>query len=440
VASVSSLWMPGQRGDFQVSCGVAIFFVLISGCLLTSSCSSKEKETTPTATVQVATAERKEIQHKIQTDAVLYPLSQSAMAPKINAPVAKYYVNRGSHVRAGQLLAVLENRDLLAAATENKGTYDQAQAAYEAATQATVPEQLEKAQSDLNAAKQALDTQQALYDNRLALYKQGAIAQKDVNDTAATLAQARATYGQAKRHLEAIQRVTNLTVVKSAAAQLESAKGKYEGAQAQVGLSELRSPITGVVTDRPLYPGEMPASGGPIITVMDISQVIAKAHISLQEAESIRVGDPATIKAAGIAEDVAGKVTVVSPALDPNATTVEVWVQVPNRSEQLKPGTSARVTIVARTVKDAVVIPASALLTAPDGRASVMVAHNDKPEQTPVKVGIRDGDNIQITDGLNGGEQVVTAGAFELSQEDPKVLKNTKLQIISPKEEEGGKE
>lgn len=223
--------------------------------------------------------------------------------------------------------------------------------------------------------------------------------------------------------------------VKAAAAQLESAKGKYQGAQAQLSYSELHSPIDGVVTDRPLYPGEMPAAGSAIVTVMDLSQVIARSHISQEAAASLRVGNAATISAPGMSDEVPGKVTVVSPALDPTSTTVEVWVQAANPGERLKAGTSVRVTIVAQTVNDAVVVPSAALLTDTDGSTSVIIANGDKPEQRPVKTGIRDGDKLQITDGLSGGEKVVTVGAFEISREDPDVLKKTTIQVQAPKAE-----
>ena len=105
--------------------------------------------------------------------------------------------------------------------------------------------------------------------------------------------------------------------LKSAAGQLESAKGKYLGAAAQLSYSEIRSPIDGVVTDRPLYPGEMAAAGTPLLTVMDISQVIARAHIPQPEAALLKVGDKATITVPGEDNPVEGKITVVSPALDP---------------------------------------------------------------------------------------------------------------------------
>ena len=100
------------------------------------------------------------------------------------------------------------------------------------------------------------------------------------------------------------------------------------------------------------------------------------------------------------------KLVLVSPALDPNSTTVEIWVQCKNPKEVLRPGTSAQITMVARTVNDALAIPAASLLTAQDGTTSVMVAGSDgKAHQQTVKAGFRDGDNVQILEGLQVGRK-----------------------------------
>ncbi len=418
-------------------------FVTIGVVAWLCSCSGKTgQESEPLVSVQAVPAQRAEIQQKVTSGAVLFPVQQASIVPKVSAPVLKSYVNRGERVRAGQLLAVLENRDLAAAVAENKGAYEQAAANYQSTMASNLPEQIQKAELDLKNAKAALQAAQQLYDGSKKLYEQGALAKTQLNQAEVGLTQSQTQLQTAELQLERLQSVGRKAQSQAAEGQLAAAKGRYESAEAQLAYSEVRSPISGVVTDRPLYPGEMASMGTPLITVMDTSQVIARAHISQQEAQSLRVGNPATITAPGVDRDVAGKVTVVSPALDPNSTTVEVWVQAANRDGQLKPGTSIRVTIIAERVKDAVVIPAAAVLTAQDGSTSVMIAQGDKPEQRSVKTGIRDGDNIQITEGLKAGEQVVTAGAFELSQEDPDVLKRTKLQIGSPKspQEGGGKE
>jgi RND family efflux transporter MFP subunit len=246
-----------------------------------------------------------------------------------------------------------------------------------------------------------------------------------------SLTQARNQYDLAERHLKALNAGVAQQAVKGAEGQLSSAKGKYLGAQAQLSYSEIRSPIDGVVTDRPLYPGEMPAAGVPLITVMDTSQVIAKAHISQAEAASLKVGDEASITAPGQEEPIPGKVTLVSPALDPNSTTVEVWVQAQNPHSSLRPGSSVQLAIESQTVPDALVVPTSALLTGQDGATTVMVIGPDKrAHQQAVKVGLKQADKAQILEGVKEGDQVVATGAYGLPD-------NTKVNAEAVKEAEG---
>jgi HlyD family secretion protein len=390
-------------------------FAVVAGMAL-SGCSSQEApDDTPTATVQVGAAETEPIQRVISADAILYPKDQAAISPKVNAPVAKFYVNRGSKVRAGQLLAELENKDLAGAVTENQGGYQQAEANYQTISQ-TTGQDLKLAQDQLRAA-------QTFYDARNSLFKQGAASAKDVEDARIALVQAQNQYALAEKQYQ----------LKSAEAQLIAAKGKTASAEAQLSYTRIVSPISGVVTDRPLYAGEMAAAGAPLLTVMDLSQVVARAHIPQSDAVLLKSGDAATVALPG-QKAVSGKVTLVSPALDPGSTTVEVWVQAPNPGETMRPGASVRVSMVAQTVPEAVVIPAEALLTATDGTTSVMVLGSDnKAHQQKVTTGIRNGDDVQVTEGLKGGERLVTVGAFELANEDPDVLAKTKVQVQAPK-------
>ena len=132
------------------------------------------------------------------------------------------------------------------------------------------------------------------------------------------MVQARAQTELADQHLASLRAVGQQATVKSAAGQLASAQGKYQGAAAQLSYTEIRSPIDGVVTDRPSYQGETPAQGTPILTIMDVSSVIARAHIPQDQAALLKAGDPATISTAEGNESPA-KVTLVSPALDPGA-------------------------------------------------------------------------------------------------------------------------
>ena len=398
--------------------------------LLLSGCSSAPAEKEPVVPVQAASVEKITIHQTSTAEAVLFPLQQSAIVPKISAPVKEFYVTRGVHVHRGQLLATLENKDLAAAAQDNKGAYDQAQATYQTTTAADLPQTIQKTQLDVKAAKALLDAQQKVYDSRQELFKQGAMPRKDLDQSSVDLTSARNQYEIAQNHLQSLMAVGEKQTLKSAAGQLESAKGKYAGAEAQLSYSEIRSPIDGVVADRPLYPGEMATAGTPLLTVMDVSQVIARAHIPQQDAALLKIGDKATITAPGLDQPVEGKVTVISPALDPNSTTVEVWIQAKNLKEVLRPGSSVQVSMLVKTIPDALVIPASSLLTAQDGTTSVMLISSDgRAHDKKVKVGVKQGDQIQIVEGLQEGDKVVSEGAYGLPD-------NSKIEIQQPGQSE----
>ena len=410
---------------------IASLFVA-TALIFSTGCSRDSADKEPVVSVQVAPVNKTTIQRTVTAEAILFPLQQSAITPKISAPVRTFYVKRGAKIHKGQLLAVLENSDLAAAAEENKGTYEQAQAAYTTTTAASLPEEIQKAKLDVQAAKQTLEAEEKVYRSRQDLFQQGALPRKELDQSGVSLTQARNQYEIAQKHLDSLMAVGKQQELKSAAGQLTSAKGKYLGAKAQLNYSEIRSPIDGVVTDRPLYPGEMTATGTPLITVMDISQVIARAHIPQAEAALLKVGNKASITVPGLDDPVDGKVTVVSPALDPNSTTVEVCVKAANPHHSLKPGTSVQLSMLAQTVPDALVVPASSLLTAPDGSTSVMLVGSDnRAHQKTVKVGIRQGDQAQIAEGLQAGDRVVTSGNYGLPD-------NTKVRVEAAAEKTKG--
>ena len=92
--------------------------------------------------------------------------------------------------------------------------------------------------------------------------------------------------------------------------------------------------------------------------------------------------------------------------------------------------------MIAKTEPNALIIPQAAVLTSASGNTSVVVVDTEnKPQKKSVTLGIRDAGNVQVTEGLQSGERVVTVGAFELAKLDPDVLQKTKVQIQPPKEE-----
>jgi RND family efflux transporter MFP subunit len=393
-------------------------FSAILCLVLLASCSGKKDDTagdeakmaTP---VEVATAKLETIHRTISAEAVLYPVVQANIVPKISAPVRRFYAQRGDHVRAGQLLAVLENRDLEAATRESKQLYEQADAGFQNIKSATLPEDLIKAKSDVTSARQTLEAAKKIYASREALVKEGALAQKVLDDAKVSLVQAQSAYDVAQQHLISLQTVGQASQLRSSQAQLDAAEAHYQSAAAQSSYAEVRSPIQGLVADRPLNIGEMASSGSALFTVVDISRIVARANISVAQAAFIKNGQPATVTGPG--GDLEGKVSVVSPAVDTNTTTVQVWVEAVNTGERLKPGTTVQVSISVGELKDAVTVPNSAILSSDEGGDKVMIAGADSlAHEQKVEVGVRDGDAVQIVSGVKAGDKVVVGGGLGL--------------------------
>jgi len=386
----------------------------IALALLLSACGKKQAaEVASPPAVQVTAVTQNTIRRIVRGDGVLFPQDQANVVPKITAPVQKFYVRRGDHVRAGQVVAELENRDLVGAAAEAKTGIDVAESNLRATEGSTIPEAVVKAQTDLEAARQARDSAKKVLDSREQLFKDGALAARQVDESRLAYVQAQGQYQAAEEHLKTLQGVGKEEQSKTAAAQVQTAKAHYESQQAQVAYSRVVSPIAGVVADRPLNEGDVAGPGMPLLTVMDVSRVVARVNVPQADAPFVKVGQTAIITQTDSAEQTEGKVTVVSPSTDPNTTTVQVWIQIVNTGERLKPGTTVHASVVTEEYKAASVVPAAAILPGEEGGTAVLTVSADSiAHKRTVKLGVREGNQVQILSGANPGEEVVVVGGM----------------------------
>ncbi len=402
--------------------------------LITFGCSQKEPEIVPEVSVQVSPARTGDISQIVTAEAVVFPLQQAIVTPKITSTIKSFEVQRGARVHQGQLLAVLENSDLSAAAVQSKGEFEQAEAGYVTSTASNLPEQIQKAELDAVSSKTALDAQQKVFDSRQQLFQQGALPRRDLDAAAVALSQARSQYEQSQKQLDDLHHTGKDSALKSAGGQLSAAKGKLLGAQAQLSYSQIRSPIDGVVTDRPLYPGELASANQPLLTVMNTSHLLAKAHVSQAQAVALKTGNSASIQIAGEEDPIPAKLTLVSPALDPGSTTVEVWVETSKPPGALKPGMTVQVLITAATAKNVILVPKAAVFQSPEAGHFVMVAGSDNmAHQKTVQLGLLGAADVQIKSGIAAGESVIVSGGYGLPDK-------TKIRIeAAPAKEDSAK-
>jgi HlyD family secretion protein len=412
----------GQRTLFLAA--VAALLCVASGC------GNAEKEKEPVVSVQTTPVKHAPISQVITLEAVVFPLEQATVAPKISSTIKKFYVQRGARVKKGQLLAELENSDLSAAAEASKGDFEQAEANYLTTVGASLPQQIQKAELDATSAKSNFEAQQKVYESRKELFQQGAIPRRDLDSAEVAFLQARSQNEQAQKQLADLQRIGKEQALKSAQGSRSSAEGRMRGAQALLSYSRITSPIDGVVTDRPLFEGDLAAANQPLLTVMNISRLIAKAHVPQSEAAVLKTGNPAELKIPGLDEPIKGRVSLVSPALDPGSTTIEVWVEATKPDPALKPGMSVEISMTAKTVKDALVVPTPAVYKNSEGADYVLLAGSDKHAHLKtVQAGVRNAEFTQVVSGVIAGDQVITSGGYALPDK-------TQIKVEAPAKEE----
>ena len=408
-----------QRNIVLIVMGLVV--LLIAGLILwrvRSSKPEKEAEVTPTVSVKVAKAEKSTIAAPVTAVGTIWPREKADVAAKVSAQIKSMALLKNKLVHAGEVIAVLESRDLQAQRAEALGALNEARANERSLITGTIPKTNAEDQKALNDARAKVNNARALYERRRALYENGGISKKDLESSQLDL-----TTAENELRLEeqtVALRAHSLNPNDRALAEARTAQAQQHLAtlDAQLSYATIRSPITGIVTEQFQYEGEFASAGGKLVTIADTSTVIVKAPFSDTAVAPVKTGDTVTVVPTDTsAEEMHGQVTLLSRASDPTNRTVEVWVTLGNGDGKLRANGAAQVTIAANSKNDAIVVPASAITleTSNANEGTVMVVDDQNvAHETKVTIGIRTQDKVEIVEGLKGGETVVIEGNYAL--------------------------
>jgi RND family efflux transporter MFP subunit len=344
---------------------------------------------------------------------------------------------KNKYVRAGEVIAVLESRDLQAQRAEAVAALNQARAEERSVVTGTIPKTNAEDQKALMDARAKVNNARALYDRRRTLYENGGISKKDLEASQLDLTTAEDELRLQQQTVTLRAGSLNPNDRALAAAKTAEAQQHLATLDAQLSYATIRSPISGIVTDQYQYEGEFASPGGKLVTIADTTSVIVKAPFSDTVVSQMKVGDSVSVIPTDTsAEEMKGQVTLLSRSSDPTNRTVEVWVTLANGNGQLRANGAAQVKVFANSKSDAIVVPVSAVTleasNADEGTVMVVDAQNLAHEKK-VTVGIRTKDKIEIVEGLQGGETVVIEGNFALPD-------GTKVEIAKDEEKKEGTE
>ena len=402
------IWYRDRR--VQITAAVVVLLVALLVWKACHKSSSEEEAGNVVVSVQVAKAERTTIANEISIVATLAARREAAVSPKIAAMISEMPLLTNRTVRQGDVIAVLESRDLAAQRREAASALQEAQSS---ATQANAQDQ-----KALRDAKAALDNAERTYERRKTLYEQGGISKKELEASQLAVVNAQDDLHVAEAAAALHHGGPGGTNVSVQQTKVEQARSHMQTLDAQLGYSVIRAPFSGVVTQQFQYQGEMANPGGKLVTIADTSALIAKMQVGEDTATRLKAGDPVQVMPDDLpGQTFPGAINLVGRGADPQSRSVEVWVAVPNPTGQLRTNGVSKVVIAAQGVTNAVTVPDSAVtLAATNANAGTVMVVDDKSiaHEVHVTIGVRSGGHTQILAGLQGGETVVTEGNYAL--------------------------
>jgi multidrug efflux pump subunit AcrA (membrane-fusion protein) len=393
-----------------------------------------ETEVSPTVSVKVVRAERGNIASPVSAVGTIWPREKADVAAKVSAQIKKMALLKNKIVHAGDVIAVLESRDLAAQRAEAVAALNEAHANERSLITGTIPKTNAEDQKALLDARAKVNNARSTYERRRTLFDNGGISKKDLEAAELELTTAQDELRLEEETVALRTHSLNPNDRALAAARTAQAQQRVATLDAQLSYATIRSPITGIVTDQFQYEGEFASAGGKLVTIADTSTVIVKAPFADTAVAELKTGDPATVVPTdSSAEEMHGQITLLSRSSDPTNRSVEVWVTLGNDEGKLRANGGAQVTVFANSKNDAIVVPAAAVTLetsdATEGTVMVVDAQNVAHE-TKVTIGIRTPDKIEIVEGLKGGETVVIEGNYALPD-------GTKVEPQTNKDEDG---
>jgi HlyD family secretion protein len=411
-----------RRRQLLIVSALALLVILLVVALVwrarRTTTTAEEEEAKPVVSVRVAKVEKQPIAAQVSALGTIFPRQEASLAPKISAQIKQMALLKNKIVQAGEVLAVLESRDLVSQRQEAAAALGEARASERSTITGAIPQNNAQDQKALRDARAEVANAQAIYNRRLALYNQGGISKKDLEQSQLDLTKAQDDLRLAEQTVALRTSALNPNDRAQAAARVNQAEQHLSALDAQMGYSVIRAPFTGVVTDQFLFQGDFAAAGTKIVEIADISQVIVKAPFADTVAAQLKVGDTATVLPTDIpGEEMHGQITLISRTSDPANRTVEVWVTLANEAGRLRDNGAAQVTVSTNSKTAALVVPVSAVTldaSNADEGTVLVVDDNSIAKERKVTVGIRAGDKLEITAGLHEGETVIIEGNYAL--------------------------
>jgi RND family efflux transporter MFP subunit len=348
----------------------------------------------PPREVRLAKAEEGRLSRTIDVSGTLAADEQAELSFKVAGRLERLFVDIGSPVRRGQVIARLAPTDFELRVRQAETALQQARTQLglpaQGSSEVVAPEQtagVKQAAATLKQAQLTRDRMARLFDEKL-------IPQSDLDAADASLGVADGRYQEA------------IETARTRQGLLAQRKSELAIARQQLADSILKAPFDGAIQERMANAGDYLAAGAPVALLMRVHPLRLRLAVPEREAAGVRVGQPVDLTVESDPARHTGRVARISPAISEENRTLLVEAEVPNPGGRLRPGSFAKAEIVVQAADTAVLVPSSSIVSFA-GIEKVVGVEDGKAVEKRVKTGRRAGDQIEIVDGVKPGENVV---------------------------------
>lgn len=370
--------------------------VLLSSCIRSGEAendSASEQKATP---VGVARIERHPLRRQLTVSSELVPFEEIQVYAKEAGYVSQLFVDYGTHVKKGQLMAILEIPELQALLQQDQAAIKSMQD--EAGNAAKQLNRVEAQHKVLHLEFERI--------NSVAQSRPGLVAQQEVDDVEGRDLASEAQVQAAKSTLE------------SAKSNVAAEQAKLAHDQAIYAYSRITAPFDGVVTERNANLGTLMQAGTnsstnvlPLVTLSQENLYRLVIPVPENYVAYIKAGDPVSVRVPALRKNFPGKVARFSSEVHDSTRTMHTEVDVPNPTGELIPGLYAEATITLNREGDALTIPVQAIDRQGDRTTALLVDSSNKIERRSIELGIEDDseNETEVLSGLSPGDQVVVS-------------------------------
>jgi RND family efflux transporter MFP subunit len=340
----------------------------------------------------VPVAER-QLRRSVEAVGTLFPMDEVTVGAEVDGRVARVYVDVGDKVGPGRPLVEIAPAELSLTAEQQAAALDQVRAQLGLPDTAADVGKVDDAAEVRRAAADRSDAAQK-FERARSLFEEGLIARGDFDEAEARAKAAQAAYEMARQNVENLR------------AQVAQRRAGLELARKKLADTVIRAPFAGQVKQRLVTVGQYVKVQTPVMVIVDADPLRVRLQVPEKVAAFVAVGQPVSVRVEAYPDRVfEGKISRINPSVDAQTRSFEVEALLDNHDGALKPGFFAKASVVSSRVDKALVVPGDALRYR-YGVYKVFTVASRTLKEKEVKLGEREGNDVEISDGLSAGDSV----------------------------------